>query len=410
MNNAQLVQDISGSYDAFTRLRISEPFTLFDSKTLYNKLPFYWDEEQTSGSGTTSTFNTNQASTTLSVSNATAGTIVRQTKQRFSYQPGKSQLVMMSSILGACKTGITTRVGYFDENNGLFFEANQNGYCIVKRTYTSGSPIEDRIYQTNWNKYKLSVEHYISIDFTKVNVFYFNFEWLGTGDIVCGVLINNSFIPLHHIEIANKSLFVSIGIPNLPCRYEINNNGSGTQSNLTAICSTVLSEGGREVTGIPRSINRGVVPVTVPKFNALSPDVFYPLIAIRCKSSMKGVSLYLQGFDILVTNNSTIFRWIIQLNPTFSGTAITYTGYNANSALEYANTITAATTITGGDTLYHGYGIGTGSKNITNSELGLRNSLGFTIAGVSDVIVFAAQLLNKHSDTVYADLSIAEVY
>ena len=125
---------------------------------------------------------------------------------------------------------------------------------------------------------------------------------------------------------------------------------------------------------------------------------------------MKGVSLYLQGFDILVTNNTSIFRWIIKLNPTFSGTAITYTGYDANSALEYANTITAATTITGGDTLYSGYGIGTGSKNITSSALGLRNHLGFTIAGVSDVIVFAGQLLNNQSDTVYADLSIAEVY
>ena len=408
MNTAPLVHDISGSYDAFARLRISTMYTVFDSKTLYDKLPYYWTEGQISGSGTSSTFNTNQASVTLNVSNLTAGNFIRQTKVRFPYQPGKSHLVMMTGILGNPTTGITSRIGYFDNNNGLFFELNQNGYCIVKRTFTSGVAEEERIYQNNWNKFKLETEEFVSLDLSKTNIFYFNFEWLGVGDLICGVVINNNFIPLHQFVQANKELLVSMSTPNLPCRYQIINDGTGPASSLLSICSTVISEGGREVNGIVRTISRGVNPVTIPKFDPLLSNIFYPLLAVRIKNTHNTSQLYLQTFDILVTNSTSIFRWLIILNPTFSGTSITYTSYSPYSCIEYNNTITNTTTVSGGEILYSGYGIGTGSKNITSSSLSFRNSLGFDINNNSDVLVFAAQLLNNQSDTIYGDFTVLE--
>ena len=74
---------IAPNLDAFARLRISNPETIFDSKQLNDKQPLFWDDQQVSGSGTTSTYNTNKASTTLAVSNLTAGKRVRQTFRRF---------------------------------------------------------------------------------------------------------------------------------------------------------------------------------------------------------------------------------------------------------------------------------------------------------------------------------------
>jgi len=76
--------------DNFGRLRVSQPETLFDSKMLHDNAPLLWDDSQTSGAGTSSTYNANQSSVTLAVTAATAGTRVRQTFRRFNYQPGKS--------------------------------------------------------------------------------------------------------------------------------------------------------------------------------------------------------------------------------------------------------------------------------------------------------------------------------
>ena len=69
----------SGNLDAFYRLRISNPFTIFDSKQISDNITgLFWDNTEASGSGTTFTYSQNRASTTLSVSNATAGKRVRQ--------------------------------------------------------------------------------------------------------------------------------------------------------------------------------------------------------------------------------------------------------------------------------------------------------------------------------------------
>jgi len=74
-------------FDAFARARVSEPFTLWDSKLLGDNRPLFFDDAETSGSGTGSTYTANKSSVVLDVSDTTAGTRVRQTKQRFNYQP-----------------------------------------------------------------------------------------------------------------------------------------------------------------------------------------------------------------------------------------------------------------------------------------------------------------------------------
>lgn len=51
--------------DAFSRLRASLPKTLIDCKMLVDNMPLVFDDSQVSGSGTSSTYNTNQASVTL---------------------------------------------------------------------------------------------------------------------------------------------------------------------------------------------------------------------------------------------------------------------------------------------------------------------------------------------------------
>lgn len=107
----------SASVDAFGRWRVSEPQTLFDSKLIFNdpdildtaeNHPLFYDNQEISGGGTSTAYNANQASQTLSVSANTAGRRARQTKMRFNYQPGKSQLVLMTfNMSGRVDKGIT---------------------------------------------------------------------------------------------------------------------------------------------------------------------------------------------------------------------------------------------------------------------------------------------------------------
>ena len=108
--------------DAFYRLRVSNPFTVSDSKQLLDYTGHVWDDVQASGAGTSSTHSTARASTTLGVSANTAGRRVRQTFRRFNYQSGKSQHYFSTFCFIDAASGITRRVGMFDNNNGIFFQ------------------------------------------------------------------------------------------------------------------------------------------------------------------------------------------------------------------------------------------------------------------------------------------------
>jgi len=113
-------RNVPGS-DAYGRKRVSEPFTQFDSKLLGDERALFWDNQETGGSGTDSTYSADRSSVTLSVSDSTTGTRVLQSFERFNYQPGKSQVLIMSNVAGAASSGITKRWGYFDASNGVFF-------------------------------------------------------------------------------------------------------------------------------------------------------------------------------------------------------------------------------------------------------------------------------------------------
>ena len=105
----------SPSVDAFGRWRVSNPETIFDSKQLHDDLPLFWDDQELSGSGTSSTHSTDAARTRIAVTASTAGVRARQTFQRFNYQPGKSQLMFLTFYCPQT-TGTTKRIGVFDDD------------------------------------------------------------------------------------------------------------------------------------------------------------------------------------------------------------------------------------------------------------------------------------------------------
>lgn len=407
MTRGTPVEVISNSYDAFQRLRISTPLTILDSKMLHANNTELWDQKQVSGTGTTYTYNTNQASVTLGVSNKTAGKRVRQTYQRCIYQPGKSQLIIFTCNFNGIQSGITKRIGYFDDKNGLFFEAsNETLYCCV-RSYTTGVAIDTKIPQSDWNSCRMSSDNTeFDLNINNANIFFISFEWLGVGNIFFGMVLNGKYVLLHQIKNANVINKVYMSTPNLPFRSEIENDGTGVASTFTTVCFQVASEGGLDPSGILRSINRGSTALIIQ-----TAGIIYPLLAFRLKTDRIGANVYPIGFNVICTTSANCL-WKLIKNPTFVGTALTYTTFDSYS-FEFCNTSTNTTSITDntGTLLLSGYAAIDASGELNIPEIANKLILGTSIDNVSDIFVLAIMKIGKNgtSDTFYGSINIRDV-
>jgi hypothetical protein len=145
-----------------------------------------------------------------------------------SYQPGKSLLNLNTFVMNAQESGLEQRVGMFDANNGIFFEDTGTAYQIVRRSYTSGSSVDDPILQSAWNGDKLDgtgASGY-TLDPTKATIMFADYEWLGMGAVRIGFVIDGRFIVAHTFKNANDLTTVYMQTANLPIRYEIETTGT----------------------------------------------------------------------------------------------------------------------------------------------------------------------------------------
>ena len=374
----------SSILDSFNRIRISQPLTIFDSKQIFDNQPLLWDESLETGAGITSAHSTDTASTVFTSTLNTAGKFTRQTFMRFNYQPGKSQLVMMTGVLGAGTAGITQEIGLHDDDNGLFFRCDQGTLKVVRKTSVTGSAVDNAVAQSSWNLDKLdgTGESGIDLDFTKTQIFIIDFEWLGVGRVRMGLVHNGEIVYSHEFLNSNVLADVYMSTPNLPLRYSIENDGTGSAISLKQICSTVISEGGSEDLGVLRHISTQGTHVDCNVENTL-----YAIIGIKLKSTHLAASVKLKKVAIQIQTASETGEWELLLNPTVADT-FAYSDVT-NSAIQKAtgataNTVTGGTNIDGGfaQSFSGGGGSGDATEEVDNAIL-----LGSKIDGTPDEIV-----------------------
>ena len=269
--------------DAFGRLRVSNPATLFDSQFQYDKLAFIWDED-TTGSGSSS-HNANGAYIEMDTTTANGDEVIRQTYTYHRYQPGKSQLVVCTFDLVEAITGVRKRIGYFDADNGVFFEEDGGACSVVRRSKVSGSVVDTSVAQASWNIDAMdgSGPSGITLDPSKSLIWWADLEWLGVGTVRVGFVINGVFYivhAFHHSNLASKTYMTTA---NLPLRYQITNtSASSSAGQLLQICSTVMSEGGfAEDSGLPFAASNGI---TVVEVNGRR-----PVMSIRPKATFNSI-------------------------------------------------------------------------------------------------------------------------
>ena len=352
--------------DAFGRLRVVQPFTLFDSTHRFadNGL---WTTSNTAGNSSYN-FVENQSTIDMTVGTTANAEVIRETTKVFSYQPGKSLLIMNTFAMQEPKANVRQRVGYFGESNGIYLENNGTTNYFVLRTNTSSTVTETKVAQSDWNidkfdgtGYSAQVggeEHGNGLDVSKTNIFWIDVEWLGVGDVRCGFVVDGRMLPAHTFHNDNRNTVPYMTTASLPLRYEIKNTGvTASNSTFSQICSTVISEGGYELYGSQQAVQ---TPIT-SAVDLPTAGTYYPIISLRLKQSRLDAIVILTAISILAPSNA-YYNWQIrtQANTSAGGT---WTDAGTNSAVEYK---LDGGSVTGGRVLASGF---TGSTNQSSSPI-----------------------------------------
>lgn len=378
---------LNAAVDAFGRSRMSEPFTLGDYKHTYgienvllNKL---------NGDGNVIN-NVNRSSVTLSAISS-GSYAIHQTKMYHHYMPGKSQMLLSSFVFGTAISGSTKRTGYFDDYNGIFLEQDATGslqFVIRSATNGTGSITEERVKQSDWNVNTLESGEF-TLDVTKTQLFYTDFQWLAVGRVRCGFVHKGITVMCHVFDHTNTLDVAYMQNPNLPVRCEIRNSALAVGASMEQICSTVVSEGGYSEAGQAFSISNET-------FRSLASASILPVLAVRLKNDVNGLPnrSFVRIQEASVFTDQQTVRYTLTKLP--SGSAITtgsaWVSVDPNSTVEYN---VSATATNGGQTLLTGF-VGANSLNINQANPLVQNQ-----SGVSNKQNFIAQNYDSTDSEIY---------
>lgn len=390
------------SYDAFGRLRMSQPFTLFDSQNRYSKNENFTD---ISMNGANVLYNSTDSTIDLSVANQSNSTAIRESKVVFPYQPGKSLSIMITFAFNDISgNNLLQRVGYYSNygnatynapynpKNGIYLEASGSSIYMCKANNSTVT----KVLKSSWNNYTFSGEspYFINLDITKAQIFWVDIEWLGVGSVRCGFVINGQYILAHTFHHANIESTTYMQTACLPIRYEIRNTTSGSGGNLKKICSTVISEGGYENSSIITHAGWGNKIKEIP--NDSSSITYLPLISIRLKTGrFDSIVIPSQASILLDTADNIHIKFI--LNGDVSGTGNNtpyYRSVNEKSNVEYD---ISANTLTGGSEINSTYLYQKGTLNLSSrNDFHLQLGKYFT----NDLVTYSSDVLTIVSSVV----------
>ena len=343
------------SVDAFGRLRVSQPFTLFDSSHRYrdNQL---WTTSNTAN--TTFAFSSNEGLVNLNVDTTANSEIIRETTKVFSYQPGKSLLIFTTVVFAPAQTNLRQRVGYYGANNGMYLEQTDSTINFVERSHVTGDMIENRVAQDDWNVDTMDGTGPSGkiLDLSKAQILWMDVEWLGLGTVRMGFVIDGEFVLCHRFNHANEVTTTYITTASLPLRYEIKNTGAtANNSTMKQICSTVISEGGYELNGLQQAVSNAVGTPT----DLTSAETYYNLVSIRLKSAYLDAIVIMSALSLLGITNNAIYNWQVRATATTTGGSWVSAG--TNSAVEYK---LAAGTVSDGRILASGFTTSTTQSSV----------------------------------------------
>lgn len=278
--------DGSPVFGPFGTLTTGEPLTIKSYRFSMDNEDNYWSTV-TTGAGSTF-WDSDTATTQLDVSNASGDFISRTTNYSHPYSPGIGMFIEWTARFGDTgKSGLRRRMGYYCDRSGIFLEQDSADTYIVLRSDISGSVVDTRVPQSDWNVDRADGTDTIgfNLDLTKGNIFWMDLQWLGAGRVRFGVVEpEGSRLVLHRFENANtNNNYPYMRTASLPLRFEQENVGATiSSSSMNVACAVVKHTSNSIIVGEKHS-------VYVPPKALTAAQGEVPIVAIRPAKTFNGV-------------------------------------------------------------------------------------------------------------------------
>lgn len=342
----------TGSADAFNRLRVSNPQTVFEVQNQYNAETLRMEAGNT-GTGVAPAHDANSRMVTLRVNAGGGGGIsFLQSFQYLPYQPGKSQLILMTGVFGAPVAGAIMRFGYGDANNGIFYEQNSTaGVQFTLLSAVSGAGVQNSVSQLNWNidKFNGTGPSQLTLDPTKSFILVIDLQFLAMGRVRCGFEIGGSLFYAHEFNCANVLASPYMQSASLPVKAEVFAPAAiASIATASFKCAAVCSEGGVDLDVGRDFSTEGVVTAasgTRTHILSLRPAVAFNGIANR--------GLFVpESVQILAGSNPV--KWELVIGAAFT-VAPAFAAVNATYSFAEAGTGGSFNNLTNGVVVLGGY-------------------------------------------------------
>lgn len=323
--------------DAAGLTRVSSPNLLSEYICSYDALEAEFSTELF-GSSPSSTYLSDECAVRLQIGTDTGSYVYRTSDKYHFYQPGYGQLITITAACGDTgKSNVRRRWGYFDGYDGMFFELDGTALSVCVRSSSTGSVVEDRATQANWNVDKvngaggLTNLSKIDLDPSKINIYWIDFLWLGAGVTRFGIFDpDGTRITIHKFYHANSITVPYLGRPQLPVRFELENTGTSVStSELKVVCASVSTDGNV----IPARSKMSRKHTGISNLVTITDGYYTPVISFRSALTFNGLKNRMMSlpefFSFRIKDNDTHVK--IVKNATLAGESFSV---YPNSALE----------------------------------------------------------------------------
>lgn len=365
----------SASFDAFGRLRVSNPEYVFDAQPTYDLHPLLFEQITAETGAAIAHDATNRCATLTFASTPTGGRAIMQTFEHFRYQPGRSHLALLTSNFEGGATNVTKFAGLSDGTNGVELQLVGSAPQVLLR---SGTGAGDRVVpQALWKDKLDGTGHSkVTVDRTKTQILVIDLQALYVGRVRLALNIDGALTPFCDINNANRQANPYIQTANLPVRVGMTCTGT-VSTTMKFICSSVISEGGQlDPVGYQFAQEGTVTAANGSRTHVLSlrPKTTFNSIANRSKFVLETVEVFVTG--------SNPIKWELCLGDIITGTT-TFSDVDATySAMEY--NVAGATSGSPAIVLANGYvAAGSSVKIAVSRELRLRYPITLNAAGAA---------------------------
>lgn len=376
-------------FDAFGNAQFTQPNLISSFNMVYGDLGSSENYDYTLG-GASITSSISDSSLLISVDNQSGSIAQRTSNQYFPYIPGIGREALFTGFVGdSGKSGNIRRMGFYDDDNGIYFMLSGSEFCVGLRTNTSGTVVDDVVKQSDFNGDRLETDNVdaFSFDLTKLNIYWIDYAWLGAGRVRLGTFDpGGNRIVVHTFENSNKNSAPFMRTGTLPIRVEnINESSTSGTSEIKIVCANVSNQNGsfKDYFGpvLTYNVTQKIVSGSLVPLASTRPLTTYNGVSNRTTMIPLDIEAYVDGDPIRISQ---------YINPTLSGS----TWSDVVQANEFDST---STSFTGGlrkESILFGSGVT--QRELTES---FQNAVVLNADGVTQpVVTLAAECMNPNGN------------